>query len=312
MPASKTTLALNGFSGTGNCVFKDCRVYLSAADARAGSGFSIGGDGLSIVHCYVAGGEKSVYCFSDTENFTIQDCFFTDLQNGVAFDLKQPGVSISNVKIADNVFEFTRNIGNAPVGIAVFTYKGVSVSARNIRISENTFRNVEDVTRISGGPLYAVKMEDNGKFIDNVTVFNNSLDQSFLMFQGDSTQSPGNSTLYILNRTLDGALPSDINQPVFSRDKHHVITSASDAISATDGFVTVRVSKDSAFFLPASGSLERETITVFNDQNRGRKATVTIKAPPGRVIQPGNLTSVTIEPNGIARFRFDGTAWYRN
>jgi hypothetical protein len=272
----------------------------------------IEGDGLSIIRCYAAGGTASVYSSSDAGNITIQDCFFTEVKNGIAFDLKRPGVSISSIKIADNVFEFASNTADASIGVGVFSYKDISVSAKNIRITENTFRNMGDAPRKSGGPVYAVKMEDRGKYINNVTVFNNSLDQSFLMFQGDSAQTPGNNTLYVLNRTLDGALPSEINQPVFSHDKHRVITSASETISADDAFVTIRMDKDSTFILPAVGSLERETITIFNEQKRGRKPTVIIKPPRGRVIQPGNLKVVTIEPNGFARFRFDGTGWFRN
>ena len=311
---------VNGFATQGSTTFRDCRVYMPAG---VGFGFNIaGGNGTLIERCYVENAFWGVYSDSwGTTNCSILNSRFVNTTGGVKIHstVSTSGINnIDNLRICDNTFELPSSAPGVDVwGIGIDNDTNCSV--RNLKITGNTFRYVNDYTEIANHG-YVFSLQDWHYAYDNLTFLDNTIDKRMLVYQGgeshshlgnqtDTAPTIGNNTLFLLTRTLEGSIPPWDNHRPANPGKRHLITSTSDTIAADDDWVAVRLSGSNTISLPTSGVLDWHSITVVNEQLSG-SGTVTVNCPSG-TIQP--TASFSLPNDAFARFIYMGSGyWLRN
>jgi hypothetical protein len=310
-------LYLNGFAPNGSAICRDCKVYLPKSP-RGGVGFNLqAGRHQLYENCYVEGGLTGFYGDSGScKDISILHSTLSDIYDGIKVHFGESGFTADTFIILGNIFEYDPMLGGLPSGIFIEGI-GTPSLASNFKISNNTFRYIANQMPTSGVYVETVRVGDFTDSMVNITAFNNTMAPypHMRMYQGGSgitDSSPGHSTLYLLNRDIDGNMPRFYNHKLPPPSKHHLITSSTDVIASDDAFVTVKLSTSGTFQLPSSAG-QHHTITVYNDQGVNSN-TVTITPATGSPnIEPGNLTSYVIAPNQSARFFYDGFGiWKRN
>jgi len=220
--------------------------------------------------------------------------------------------NMDTLTVRGNVFEHP----SAGQSLGVEMVVGVSETAigRNLKISENTFRFVND-THTTSDRVDAIATYDYSENFDNITVFNNTVDPAMMMFVGDwHTNGPtaGRNPLFIANRNTHGGLNPYLNNDQTTPRKRRVITN-SDTIAATDNWLIAHVSSNSTFSLPITGVPFGQTITIYNENWTSSSYTVQINCPSGTIVPTSSTSTLTLQPNETMRFTYlSGNTWMRN